>query len=144
MSLGDLTFELERALARDNHESLPFSFRHVGECLRREAERFGWAKRSVAPQSMRGEDGHRDRLGRVDRRLPLATRLTELKPTEYRLHARDNLVGRLDNREGSRPAFVSLMSRSYRVDLPIPLGSRWNQRKPFATWRRARRQPCSR
>ena len=57
MSLGDRTFELERALARDNHESLPFSSRYVGECLRRGAERFGWAKRSMAPQSVRGENG---------------------------------------------------------------------------------------
>lgn len=36
---------------------LPFSSRHVAECLQRGAERFGWAKRSMAPQSMRAEDG---------------------------------------------------------------------------------------
>ena len=36
---------------------LPFSSRHVAECLRRGAELFGWAKRSMAPQSMRGRDG---------------------------------------------------------------------------------------
>jgi xanthine dehydrogenase YagR molybdenum-binding subunit len=41
----------------DTATGLPLSSRHVGECLRRGAERFGWAKRTMAPQSMRGEDG---------------------------------------------------------------------------------------
>jgi xanthine dehydrogenase YagR molybdenum-binding subunit len=36
---------------------LPFSSRHVAECLQRGAELFGWAKRSMEPQSMRGSDG---------------------------------------------------------------------------------------
>jgi xanthine dehydrogenase YagR molybdenum-binding subunit len=36
---------------------LPFSSRHVAECLRHGAARFGWAERSMAPQSMRGDDG---------------------------------------------------------------------------------------
>jgi xanthine dehydrogenase YagR molybdenum-binding subunit len=35
----------------------PFSSRHVAECLRRGAERFGWTKRTMAPGSMRAEDG---------------------------------------------------------------------------------------
>jgi xanthine dehydrogenase YagR molybdenum-binding subunit len=37
---------------------LPFSSRHVAECLRRGAELFGWSKRSMAPQSMRAKDGN--------------------------------------------------------------------------------------
>ena len=41
----------------DPATGLPFSSRHVAECLRRGAERFGWAKRSMAPQSMRAQDG---------------------------------------------------------------------------------------
>jgi xanthine dehydrogenase YagR molybdenum-binding subunit len=41
----------------DTATGLPLSSRHVGECLRRGAELFGWSKRSMAPQSMRGEDG---------------------------------------------------------------------------------------
>jgi xanthine dehydrogenase YagR molybdenum-binding subunit len=36
---------------------LPFSSRHVAECLRRGAELFDWPKRSMAPQSIRGRDG---------------------------------------------------------------------------------------
>jgi xanthine dehydrogenase YagR molybdenum-binding subunit len=35
----------------------PLSSRHVAECLTRGAERFGWAKRTMAPQSMRADDG---------------------------------------------------------------------------------------
>jgi xanthine dehydrogenase YagR molybdenum-binding subunit len=41
----------------DAISKLPLSSRHVGECLRRGAERFGWNKRKMAPQSMRADDG---------------------------------------------------------------------------------------
>jgi xanthine dehydrogenase YagR molybdenum-binding subunit len=36
---------------------LPLSSRNVAECLRRGAELFGWQRRSMTPQSMRGTDG---------------------------------------------------------------------------------------
>jgi xanthine dehydrogenase YagR molybdenum-binding subunit len=48
---------LENDTDIDTATGLRFSSRRVGECLRRGAERFGWAKRSMAPQSMRGADG---------------------------------------------------------------------------------------
>ncbi|WP_043840151.1 xanthine dehydrogenase family protein molybdopterin-binding subunit [Muricoccus aerilatus] len=35
----------------------PYSSRHLAECLRRGAARFGWDRRSMEPGSMRGEDG---------------------------------------------------------------------------------------
>jgi xanthine dehydrogenase YagR molybdenum-binding subunit len=35
----------------------PFASRHLGECLRRGAARFGWARRTMAPGSMRDADG---------------------------------------------------------------------------------------
>jgi xanthine dehydrogenase YagR molybdenum-binding subunit len=35
----------------------PFSSRHLAECLRRGAARFGWSRRTLAPQSMRDADG---------------------------------------------------------------------------------------
>jgi xanthine dehydrogenase YagR molybdenum-binding subunit len=35
----------------------PFSSRHLAECLQRGAARFGWSKRTMAPQSMRADDG---------------------------------------------------------------------------------------
>lgn len=41
----------------DTATGLPLSSRHVAECLRRGAELFGWEKRTMAPQSMRGENG---------------------------------------------------------------------------------------
>src|SRR5262249_46342471 len=41
----------------DPISKLPLSSRHVGECLRRGAERFGWSKRTMAAQSMRADDG---------------------------------------------------------------------------------------
>jgi len=36
---------------------LPFSSRHVGDCLRRGAELFGWSGRNPTPRSMRADDG---------------------------------------------------------------------------------------
>src|SRR5580693_5166074 len=36
---------------------LPLSSRHLSACLERGAERFGWSKRTMAPQSMRAGDG---------------------------------------------------------------------------------------
>jgi xanthine dehydrogenase YagR molybdenum-binding subunit len=41
----------------DPVSKLPFSSRHVGECLRVGAARFGWSRRIMTPQSMRGDDG---------------------------------------------------------------------------------------
>lgn len=35
----------------------PFSSRHVAECLTQGAQRFGWARRTMAPGSMRAPDG---------------------------------------------------------------------------------------
>jgi xanthine dehydrogenase YagR molybdenum-binding subunit len=52
-----VALRLANDTATDTVTGLPFSSRHVGECLRRGADRFGWAKRSMAPRSMRGEDG---------------------------------------------------------------------------------------
>jgi len=52
-----VALRLANDTATDTVTGLPFSSRHVGECLRRGADLFGWAKRSMAPRSMRGEDG---------------------------------------------------------------------------------------
>jgi xanthine dehydrogenase YagR molybdenum-binding subunit len=41
----------------DPATGLPFSSRHVAECLRRGADRFGWANRSMAARSMQSSDG---------------------------------------------------------------------------------------
>jgi len=52
-----LLFRLANDAARDPVTGKPFSSRFLAECLRGGAERFGWARRSPAPGSMRAEDG---------------------------------------------------------------------------------------
>lgn len=52
-----VTLRLANDTTMDPVSKKPFSSRHVAECLRRGAERFGWAKRTMAPGSMRAEDG---------------------------------------------------------------------------------------
>ncbi|MET8563537.1 xanthine dehydrogenase family protein molybdopterin-binding subunit [Streptomyces flaveolus] len=48
---------LENDTATDPVTGRPFSSRHLAECLRRGAERFGWAARTARPLSMRAADG---------------------------------------------------------------------------------------
>jgi xanthine dehydrogenase YagR molybdenum-binding subunit len=52
-----VTLRLANDTDTDAATGLHLSSRHVAECLRRGAELFGWAKRSMAPQSMHGRDG---------------------------------------------------------------------------------------
>jgi xanthine dehydrogenase YagR molybdenum-binding subunit len=52
-----VALRLANDAARDPITGRPFSSRHVAECLRRGAARFGWERRSAAPGSMRAEDG---------------------------------------------------------------------------------------
>ena len=58
-SLGrdPVALRLTNDTVTDAISKLPLSSRHVGKCLRRGAERFGWSKRTMAPQSMRAHDG---------------------------------------------------------------------------------------
>jgi xanthine dehydrogenase YagR molybdenum-binding subunit len=58
-SLGrdPVALRLANDTAIDAITQLPLSSRHVGECLRRGAERFGWGQRTMAAQSMRAQDG---------------------------------------------------------------------------------------
>ncbi|MEU3985771.1 xanthine dehydrogenase family protein molybdopterin-binding subunit [Streptomyces sp. NPDC026672] len=48
---------LDNDTATDPVTGRPFSSRHLAECLRRGAARFGWAARTAAPGSMRTPDG---------------------------------------------------------------------------------------
>jgi xanthine dehydrogenase YagR molybdenum-binding subunit len=52
-----VALRLANDTAIDPITRLPLSSRHVAECLRRGAERFGWSKRTMVPQSMRAHDG---------------------------------------------------------------------------------------
>jgi xanthine dehydrogenase YagR molybdenum-binding subunit len=52
-----VAIRLANDAAEDAVTGLPFSSRLVAECLRRGAERFGWAERKPQPCSMRAPDG---------------------------------------------------------------------------------------
>jgi xanthine dehydrogenase YagR molybdenum-binding subunit len=52
-----VALRLANDTAIDPITQLPLSSRHVAECLRRGAECFGWSTRTMAPQSMRAQDG---------------------------------------------------------------------------------------
>jgi xanthine dehydrogenase YagR molybdenum-binding subunit len=52
-----VALRLANDTATDPITNLPLSSRHVAECLQRGAERFGWSRRSMAPGSMRADDG---------------------------------------------------------------------------------------
>lgn len=95
---------------------LPFSSRHVAECLRRGAELFGWASRSMAPQSMRGSDGTEIGWGVAIGTYPGIT-----TPAIAYLKVTDNgdvviSVGGHEMGQGIRTALANAISR--KLDVP--------------------------
>jgi xanthine dehydrogenase YagR molybdenum-binding subunit len=52
-----VALRLANDTANDPVTGLPFSSRHVAECLRRGADRFGWGNRTPGPRSMHAPDG---------------------------------------------------------------------------------------
>ena len=52
-----VALRLANDAANDPVTGLPWSSRYVSECLRRGADRFGWADRTPEPRSMRAPDG---------------------------------------------------------------------------------------
>jgi xanthine dehydrogenase YagR molybdenum-binding subunit len=52
-----VSLRLANDAAADPITGRPYSSRHLAECLRRGAARFGWDRRSMAPGSMRAADG---------------------------------------------------------------------------------------
>jgi xanthine dehydrogenase YagR molybdenum-binding subunit len=57
VGLDPVALRLANDMAVDPITKRPLSSRHLNECLQRGAERFGWSKRTMPPQSMRAEDG---------------------------------------------------------------------------------------
>ncbi|SDT36555.1 xanthine dehydrogenase family protein molybdopterin-binding subunit [Actinoplanes derwentensis] len=57
LGLDPVALRLANDTTTDPVSGLRFSSRHVGECLRRGAELFGWAERDPRPGRMRGPDG---------------------------------------------------------------------------------------
>jgi len=52
-----VALRLANDTAHDPVEDLPLSSRHLADCLRRGADRFGWSDRRMEPMSMRAADG---------------------------------------------------------------------------------------
>ncbi|GLY29632.1 xanthine dehydrogenase family protein molybdopterin-binding subunit [Kineosporia sp. NBRC 101731] len=59
LRLDPLALRLANDTTHDPVSGLPFSSRHLGECLRRGAERFGWERRPLDPGTWTDADGHR-------------------------------------------------------------------------------------
>jgi len=57
LDIDPVALRLANELPNDVLSGKPFSSRHLAECLKRGAERFGWSRRSMAPCSMRDPDG---------------------------------------------------------------------------------------
>ncbi|WP_420006267.1 xanthine dehydrogenase family protein molybdopterin-binding subunit [Arenibacterium sp. LLYu02] len=57
LGIDPVEMRLRNDSERDMVTGLPHSSRHLAECLRRGAERFGWQDRNPEPRSMRAENG---------------------------------------------------------------------------------------
>ena len=93
----------------------PLSSRHVAECLRRGAERFGWSRRSMATGSMRADDGSLLGWGVAIGAYPGSTvpSIVRLKVT-----ADGDVVIRIGGHEmgqGIRTAIAAIVSRKLGV-----------------------------
>ena len=57
IGMDPVALRLANDMSVDPITKLPLSSRHLSACLQRGAERFGWGKRTMAPQSMCAADG---------------------------------------------------------------------------------------
>jgi xanthine dehydrogenase YagR molybdenum-binding subunit len=94
---------------------LPLSSRNVMECLKRGAERFGWNRRSMAPGSMRAEDGSLVGWGVAIGAYPatIAAQIAHLKALDD-----GGIVIRIGGHEmgqGIRTAIAAMLSRKLGV-----------------------------
>lgn len=93
----------------------PLSSRYVAECLQRGAERFGWSKRSMAPGSMRADDGSLIGWGVAIGAYPAST-----VPEIARLRVTDDggisiSVGAHEMGQGIRTAIAAIVARKLGV-----------------------------
>ena len=99
----------------DPVSGLPLSSRHVSECLRRGAERFGWSRRTMPPQSMRAPDGSQIGWGVAIGCYPAMT-----APAVARLKVTDDggiflSVGVHEMGQGVRTALAAAVGRKLSV-----------------------------
>jgi xanthine dehydrogenase YagR molybdenum-binding subunit len=116
-SLGQdpVALRLANDTSTDPITKRPLSSRHVAECLRRGAERFGWSRRSMAPGSMRGNDGSLIGWGVAIGAYPALT-----VPAMARLRVTENggvfiSVGGHEMGQGIRTALAAAMARKLGV-----------------------------
>jgi xanthine dehydrogenase YagR molybdenum-binding subunit len=110
-----VALRLANDTAIDPVSGLPFSSRHLGECLRRGAESFDWKRRTMAPQSMRDEDGAFVGLGVAAGAYPGLT-----VPAVARLRVTDDgdvfvNVGVHEMGQGIRSALAATVARKLGV-----------------------------
>jgi len=101
----------------DSATGLPLSSRHVAACLRRGAERFGWARRSMAPQSMRDNEGSQIGWG-----VAIGAYPGTIVPAIAHLKIADDgsvtiRVGGHEMGQGIRTALANAVSR--KLDVPL-------------------------
>jgi xanthine dehydrogenase YagR molybdenum-binding subunit len=94
---------------------LPLSSRHVGECLTRGAEIFGWHRRSHEPQSMSGADGTQIGWGVAIGCYPTLTvaaiaRITAYRDGRIELNAPGHEMG-----QGIRTALANALAEELEV-----------------------------
>jgi xanthine dehydrogenase YagR molybdenum-binding subunit len=99
----------------DSPTGLPFSSRHVAACLRRGAERFGWARRPAAAQSVRDQDGTQIGWG-----VAIGAYPGIIVPAIAHLRVADDgtvtiSVGGHEMGQGIRTALVNAVSRKMNV-----------------------------
>jgi len=110
-----VALRLANDTATDPLTKQPFSSRHVGECVRRGAERFGWSKRTMAPGSMRASDGSLIGWG-----VAIGTYPNSIVPEIARLRATGDgaVILRLGGHEmgqGLRTAIAAILSRKLGI-----------------------------
>lgn len=101
---------------RDPVSGKPLSSRHLDECLRRGAARFGWNRRSMAPGSMRADDGSLIGWG-----VAVGAYKTATAPALVRLGLRDDGsavvgVGVHEMGQGIRTAVVAVVARKLGLE----------------------------
>jgi xanthine dehydrogenase YagR molybdenum-binding subunit len=110
-----VALRLANDTATDAVTKRPLSSRRMAECLKRGAERFGWAKRTMAPQSMRASDGSYIGWGVAVGAYPGV-----IVPTIARLRVTENggiflSIGAHEMGQGIRTALVAAVGRKLDV-----------------------------
>ncbi|WP_232666592.1 xanthine dehydrogenase family protein molybdopterin-binding subunit [Pseudonocardia sp. TRM90224] len=116
LGLDPVAMRLANDSTADPITGQPFSSRHVTECLRRGAERFGWERRTHEPGSMRAADGTRIGWGVAlgaykGAAVPAVARITASSDGGLRVEVGGHEMG-----QGIRTA----VARTVALDLGVP------------------------